>query len=167
NDVDETSVPQISARRVESIETESFPNDEVPFSTPIGITVTSDDVAYVVDTFGGPLIEVDIATGSRRIISSNDTQIEHPFVQPMYITSAEDNLLYISDRAEAKIYAVDKISGERSVLSLDTIEEFEDDTHQLASLDYDHQRHLLYVAKGPYVFSVNPADGKMTVLAQM
>lgn len=170
NDVDESSVSQISTRRVANIEAESFPNDEAPFNSPTGITVSTDGnraVAYVVDTFGGPVIEVDMATGSRRIVSSNDTQAEPAFVRPMYITEGEDDLLYIGDRRGGQIYSLNKATGARSLLDLDALEEFEDDTFDLTTMDYDHKRHLLYVAKGPYVFSINPADGKMTILAQM
>jgi hypothetical protein len=165
----EEDKPSVRSRRVESIVGESFPDDEEPFSSLSGIAISTredNQVAFVVASFGGPIVEVDITTGNRRIFSSNDMQATPPFIRPMYLAEGEDNVLYVGDRRERQVYALDVATGERNLLNLEVIEEFEA-SGDLTCLAYDKDMELLYVAKGSYIFSINPVDGKMAVLAQM
>lgn len=120
NDVDESSISQVSVRRVESIEGESFPDNSVPFSEPISLDIHFFDetpVALVTDPSAQAIIAIDLLTGKRSVFSDNETQEDSLLEYPWSIHVGENGQTYVFDWyvEQPRIYELDD-SGTRKLL---------------------------------------------------
>jgi hypothetical protein len=128
NDADEASVPQISARRVGSIEGQSFPDNSVPFMGPISLGIHEIDgnpVALVTDRPALAVIAVDLNTGERSVFSSNETQMDNPFEYPWNIHVGANGKTYVFDWVieQPRIYELDSAGTRELFIEGDESEE--------------------------------------------
>lgn len=89
------------------------------FGDPVGIAILNPTSLLVVDIGNGrnALIQVNIATGNRTIISSPTVGSGPPFLTPLSVTASALGDIFVADTTLDAVVGVDPITGARSIIS--------------------------------------------------
>lgn len=158
----------VSSRRVASIEGESFPDNENPFGTSIKADIGWEDgkpVAYVADDTALALFKVDLTTGTRKMVATNDGVSEElKFHEPWGIHLGINEKLYVSDITRKAVFEVDPNSGARTVIAVGSEQPIWDrPTGLFLRVENNHEKLYVGDVQGK-VFKIDIASGEETLI---
>ena len=148
----------------------SFP--DIPFTNgtnPVAVAVdAANGRALVADERAQAVLAIDLATGTRSVLSDNTTDTDIPFCAPVALAldTANDRVL-VADKAKHAIFAVELSTGDRSVLSGSRVPDAANPLVAPTGIAVDGSRALVVDndVNGPAILEVDLATGARTILS--